>query len=83
MRLALADETAYVTTSDLNGQVMAHASESRRTALTVQYVDHLSPVQQSEMLVVAMRAYNLVLGLPWVQSRNPDVYWKRGRQLAL
>jgi len=32
---------------------------------------------------VPMRAYDLVLGLPWFQSRNPDVDWQSGRLLAL
>jgi len=32
---------------------------------------------------VPMRAYNLVLGLPLIWSRNPDVNWQRGRLLAL
>jgi len=82
-RLRLADEPAYVTTLGLNGEVMAHASESQRMAFTVQYIEHLSPVQESEVLVVPMRAYDFVLGLPWFQSRNPDVDWQRGRFLAL
>ena len=30
-----------------------------------------------------MLAYDLVLGLPWFQSRNPDVDWQSGRLLAL
>jgi hypothetical protein len=82
-RLGLADEPAYVMTLGLNGQVMAHASDSRKTAFTVQYMEHLSPVQEAEVLVVPMRAYDLVLGLPWFQSRNPDVDWQSGRLLAL
>jgi len=57
-QLALADEPAYVTTLGLNGHVMAHASESRKTTFTVQYMEHLSPVQESEVLVVPMRAYD-------------------------
>jgi len=82
-RLSLAEDPAYVTTPGLNGQVMAHASDSRKMAFTVQYMEHLSPVQESEVLVVHMRAYDLVLGLPWFQSRNPDVDWQRGRLLPL
>jgi len=62
---------------------MAHASESWKTAFTVQYIEHLPPVQESEVLVVAMEAYNLVLGLPWFESGNPDLDWQRGRLLAL
>jgi hypothetical protein len=82
-RLGLADEPAYVMTLGLNCQLIAHASESRKTAFTVQYMEHLAPVQESEVLVVAMWAYDLVLGLPWFQCRNPDVNWQRGRLLAL
>jgi len=82
-RLGLADEPAYITTLGLNDQVMAQASESRKTAFTVQYIEHLAPIEESEVLVMPMRAYDLVLGLPWFQSRNPDVNWQRGRLLAL
>jgi len=46
-------------------------------------MEHLSPVQESEVLVVPMRAYDLVLGLPWFQSRNRDVHRQSGRLLAL
>ena len=63
-RLGLADEPAYVTTLSHDGQVMAHTSNRGNTAFTVQYMEHLSPVQESEVLVVPMRAYDLVLGLP-------------------
>jgi hypothetical protein len=38
-RLRLADEPAYVTTLGLNGQVIAHVSDSRKTAFTVQYME--------------------------------------------
>jgi hypothetical protein len=82
-RLGLADEPAYVTTLGLKGHVMAHASDSRKTTFAVQYIEHLSPVQQSEVPVVPMRAYDLVLGFPWFQARNPDVDWQSGRLLAL
>jgi len=81
--LGLADEPAYVTTLGLNLKVMAHESDSRKTAFTVTYMEHLLPVQEWEVLVVPMRAYDLVLGLPWFQSRNPDVDWQHGRLLAL
>ena len=82
-RLGLAYEPPYVTTLGLNGQVMAHASDCPETVITVQYMEHLSPVQELEVLVVPMRAYHLVLGLPWFQSRNPDVDRQHGRLLAL
>ena len=34
-------------------------------------MEHLSPVQESEVLVVPMWAYNLVLGLPLVLATVP------------
>jgi len=46
-RLDLVHDPAHVTTVGLNGQVMAHASESRKTALTVQYMEHLSLITSS------------------------------------
>ena len=82
-RLGLADETAYFRTVDPNGQVMAHASDSRKMAFTVLYMEHISPVLESEVLVVPMWAYDWVWGLPWFQSRNPNVNWQCGRLSAL
>jgi hypothetical protein len=78
-----ADEPAYVRTLGLNGQVMAHVCDSPKTAFTVQYMEHISPVREAEVLVVPIWAYDLVLGLPWFQSRNPDVDWQSGQLLAL
>jgi len=46
-------------------------------------MEHLSPVQELEVLVVPMRAYDVVLGVPWLQSRNPDVDWQCTRHFAL
>jgi len=82
-RHGLVDEPAYLTTVGLNGHVLAHASDGRKTTFTIQYMEHLSPVEESEVLVVPMRANDLVLGLPWFQSRNPDIDWQSGRFLAL
>ena len=70
-------------TLGLNGQVIAHVSDSQKTAFTVQYMEHISPVQESEVLVVPMQTYEMVLGLPWFQSRNSNVDWPSGRLLAL
>jgi len=81
--LGLADEPAYVTTLGLNGQGIAHASETQKTAFTVQCMEHLSLVRELEVLVVPMRAYDLVFGVSWFQSSSPDVDWQCGRLLAL
>jgi hypothetical protein len=81
--LGLVDEPAFDMTLGLNGQVMPQTSNSRTMAFTVQYIVHISRVQASEVLVVPMQAYNLVLGLPWIQSRNADFDWHSGPLMAL
>lgn len=48
----------------LNGHVMVSAKESRKTSISVQYLEHLAPVDEPEVLIVPMKAYNLVLELP-------------------
>jgi len=56
---------------------MQHAKDSRKRRITVQCVNYLAPVDRSDMLVVPMRAYDLVLGLPWFPKHNPDIDWAR------
>jgi len=46
-RLGLPHEAAHIRTHGLDGQVIAHARESRKTAMTVQYNNHLAPVSVS------------------------------------
>jgi len=52
---------------------MQHAKDSWKTPITVQWVDYLTPVDRSDMLVMPMRAYDSVLGLPWFPKQNPDI----------
>ena len=40
--------------------------------LLFQDFEYLKPVDKSEVLVSPMMAYNLVLGLPWQETRNID-----------
>lgn len=63
-QLGILHEAAHITTFGLNGGVMQHVKESRKTWTTVQYVDYLAPVDESVVLVMPMRAYDLVVGLP-------------------
>jgi hypothetical protein len=58
--------------------VIVHARESRKTAMTVQFMDHLAPVLEPEVLVVPMRAYDLELGLPGFKTRKPEIDWATG-----
>jgi hypothetical protein len=82
-RLGISHEAAHITTLGLNGGVMQHAKDSRKTRITVQYLDYLPPVDESDVLVVPIRAYNLLLGLPWFQKRNPDIDWAHRRLTSL
>jgi hypothetical protein len=82
-KLELPHEPAFTSTQGLNGQVMMSAKESQKASLLVQYFEHLKPVDESEVLVVPMKAYDLVLGLPWFKERNPEIDWTNGRWTAL
>jgi hypothetical protein len=82
-RLGISPETAHITTLGLSGGVMQHAKNSRKTQITVQYLDYLALVDESDVLVVPMHAYDLVLGLPWFQKRIPDIDWAHRRLTSL
>jgi len=51
-------------------------------AMTVRYLDHLAPVHKPEVLVIPMRDYDLVLGLPWFKTRKPEIEWATGRLIS-
>jgi hypothetical protein len=51
--------------------------------ISVQYLKHLAPVDESEVLVVPIKAYDLVLGLPWFRARNPEIDWSKTLLLSL
>jgi len=82
-QLGLKHEPAFTSTQGLNGHVMVSAKESRKTSISVQYVEHLAPVDKPEVLIVPMKAYDLVLGLLWFMARNPEIDWSRGRLTGL
>jgi len=67
-KLELPHKPAFISTQGLNDQVMMSAKESRKGSLLVQYFEHLALVDESAVLVVPVKAYNLVLGLPWFVS---------------
>ena len=81
--LGLETSHAYITTFGLGGAIIAHARDSRRVRTTMRYIPHLAPVDESDILVVNMTAYNLVLGLPWFQRHGPEIDWARKRLLSL
>jgi hypothetical protein len=47
-------------TLGLNGQLLAHISDIQTTAFTVHSMENVSPIQESEVRVDPMRAYNFV-----------------------
>jgi len=75
--LGISHQAALVTTLAMTGGVMQHAKDTWKTRITVQYFDYLAPVDRSDVLVVPMRAYDLVLGLSWFPKHNPDIDWAR------
>jgi hypothetical protein len=81
--LGLQIQEAHTTTYGLDGNVMSHAKDSRKTRLSVRYFEHEQPVDESEVLIVPMMAYDLVLGLPWFKARNPEIDWEAGKLLSL
>jgi len=34
---------------------------------------HLAPVYEPELLIVPMKAYDVVLVLPWFKTRKPEI----------
>jgi len=48
-----------------------------KTRITVQYLDDPAPVDKSDVLVMPMRGYDLVRGLPWFNKQNLDIDWAR------
>jgi hypothetical protein len=62
---------------------MQLANDSRKTGIRIQNLDNLAPVNESDVLGVPMRAYDVVLRLPWFHKRNPDLDWAHPRLTAL
>jgi hypothetical protein len=51
--------------------------------ISCQYVEHSAQVDELDVLVVPIMTYDLVLGLPWFQSRNPEIGWSTDQLLGL
>jgi hypothetical protein len=81
--LGLGIEQAHTTTYGLDGNIMSHARDSRKTRLSVRYFEHEQPVDESDVLIVPMTAYDLVLGLRCFKTRYPEIDWEAGKLLSL
>jgi hypothetical protein len=38
-------------------------------------MDHLAQAHEQEVVVVTMRAYDVVMGLPWITTRQAEIDW--------
>jgi hypothetical protein len=47
------------------------------------YFEHEQSVDESNVLIVPMTAYDLVLGLPWFKAKNPEIDWEAAKLLSL
>jgi len=65
------------------GHVIMPTKESRKARLMVQYSEHCKLVDESEVVVAAMNAYDLVLALPWLKARHREIEWSKSQLTAL
>jgi hypothetical protein len=61
----------------MTGGVMQYVMDSRKTQITVQSLDDVAPVEESDVLVISMQAHELILGTPGVSKHNPNINWAR------
>jgi hypothetical protein len=81
--LGLQTQSAFTTTRSLDSRILASMQNSQKLLLRLQYLPQLAPVDESDVLVVKMTSYDLVLGIPWFEKNNPDIDWSRKRLIAL
>ena len=83
-KLGLSTVRAGVSTLGIDGTILANIKSCQKVEkIRVRYFDYLTPVDELEVLVVPMSAYDLILGIPWFNARNPEIDWKRKRVLAI
>ena len=49
----------------------------------MRYFEDLREVTEGDVLCVPIEDYDLVLGLPWFKTRNPEIDWVANRVLGL
>jgi hypothetical protein len=79
--LGLGTQQAHTTTYGLDGNIRSHVKDSRKTRLSVSYFEHEQPVDESDVLIVPMTAYDLVLGLPWFKTTKELPWFKTAKEL--
>jgi len=68
-RHGISHEVALITTTGLNRWVMEHLKDIRKTQITVQDLDNLTPLDESDVLVVPMPVYE------FATAEEPDQPW--------
>jgi hypothetical protein len=79
--LGLGTQQAHTTIYGLDGNIRSHVKDSRKTRLSVSYFEHKQPVDESDVLIVPMTAYDLVLGLPWFKTAKELPWFKTRKEL--
>ena len=74
---------AHMAVWGLHWAILACAEDSRKLSLTLQYLQDTTAVDEPDILVVEMKAYELVLGLPWFQRHGPEVGWLKAPILCI
>jgi len=69
-KLELPLTPVFTSTQHPNDQVMISPKGSLKASLLVHYFKLLKPVDEAEVLVVRMKAYDLVLSLPWLRPET-------------
>jgi hypothetical protein len=79
--LGLGKQQPHTTTYGLDGNIRSHVKDSRKTRLSVSYFEHEQPVDESDVLIVPMTAYDLVLELPWFKTAKELPWFKTAKEL--
>jgi len=80
-RLRMQRTPAHITMVGIGGHVIMPARDSTKVDLDVRYFDR--EVVERDVLCVPIRDYDLVLGLPWFTTWNPQIDWDTGQILGL
>jgi len=72
---------AHITTVGIGGHVIMPARDSTKVDLDMRYFDR--EVVEHDILCIPIRDYDLVLGLPWFTTWNPQIDWDTGQILGL
>lgn len=82
-KFRLETKPANTTTYGINGQILVNCSDSHKTEFTAQYIPHWTLIKETETLIVLLKTYDMVLGIPWLQDQQPKIDWVAGKILGL